>query len=116
MIVRKPDKSLRVCLDPMYLNSCLLREHYRLPTFEEISSRMSEAKIFIILDASKAFWQVQLTEKSSYMTTFQTPFGRYRFLKMPYGIKTAPEIFHKLYSEIFKDIPNVEVYIDDILI
>lgn len=49
-------------------------------------------------------------------TTFQTPFGRYRFLRMPYGIKTAPEIFHRLYCEIFKDIPNIAIYIDDITV
>lgn len=116
VILRKPDKTLLVCLDPQYLNTCLLREHFKMPTFEEISSRMASPRSFSILDASKAFWQVQLNEKSSLMTTFQTPFGRYRFLRMPYGIKTAPEIFHKVYTAIFKDIPNIEIYIDDIIV
>ncbi|XP_046477016.2 uncharacterized protein [Neodiprion pinetum] len=116
VLVKKPDNSLRVCLDPQYLNSCLLREHYKLPTFEEIASKMTNAKIFTVLDASKAFWQVELSKASSKLTTFQTPFGRYCFLRMPYGIITAPEIFHRLYKQIFSDVPNVEVYIDDIII
>lgn len=116
VIVMKPDKSLRICLDPQHLNSCLMREHFKLPTFEEVTSKMAGSTVFSILDASKAFWQIKLTGKSSYMTTFNTPFGRYRFLRMPYGIKTAPEVFHKTYKEIFKDIENVEVYIDDIII
>ncbi|MBK5646428.1 MAG: RNA-directed DNA polymerase [Acinetobacter sp.] len=55
-------------------------------------------------------------EESSKKTTFQTPFGRYRFLRMPYGIKTAPEVFHRIYSDLFRGIPNVAVYIDDILV
>lgn len=50
------------------------------------------------------------------MTTFNTPFGRYRYLKMLYGIKTAPEIFHRIYKEIFEGIPNVENYIDDMIV
>ncbi|XP_046592854.1 uncharacterized protein K02A2.6-like [Neodiprion lecontei] len=78
VLVKKPDNSLRVCLDPQYLNSCLLREHYKLPTLEEIASKMTNAKVFTVLDASKAF-------------------GR-------------------LYKQIFSDVPNVEVYIDDIII
>lgn len=116
VIVRRPDKKLRVCLDPLYLNKCLLREHFRLPTFEEVSGRMAGAKIFSILDATNAFWQIQLSDRSSKLTTLQTPYGRYRYLRMPYGIRTEPEIFQKSYSEIFKDIPNVEIYVDDIII
>lgn len=116
VIVRKPDKTLRICLDPKNLNESLLREHYKFPTFEEVSGRMAKAKIFSVIDASKAFWQIELTEKSSMLTTFQTPYGRYRFLRLPYGIKTAPEVFHRLYCDIFKNLENVEVYIDDIII
>lgn len=54
-----------------------------------------------------------LSGKSSLLTTFQTPYGRYRFLRLPYGIKTAPEVFHRLYCDIFKDLENV---VDDIII
>lgn len=116
VIIKKPNGTLRICLDPQYLNSCLLREHFKLPTFEKISSRIQGAKVFSVLDANKAFWQIGLSKASSLKTTFQTPFGRFRFLRMPYGIKTAPEIFQRTYSELFRDIPNVEIYIDDIMI
>lgn len=76
---------------------------------------MKIAKIFAKIDASKAFWQVGLTERSSQLTTYQTPFGPYRFLRMLYEMKTASEIFHRLYTEIFNDIKNLAVYIDGIL-
>lgn len=116
VIVKKSDNTLRICLDPQYLNTCLLRQHFKLPTFEEISSKMTNAKIFSILDCNQAFYQIKLNEKSRLLTTFNTPVGRYCFKRMPYGIKTAPEIFQKKAREIFGNIPNVEVYIDDIII
>ena len=116
VIVRKPNGSLRICLDPQYLNSNILREHYYLPTFAEIASRMNGAKVFSILDANKAFWQIKLTEDSSKLTTFNTPFGRYCFLRLPYGISSAPEVFHRSFNEIFGNIEGVEIFIDDLLI
>jgi hypothetical protein len=116
VIVRKSDNSLRICLDPQYLNSCLLREHYKLPTFEEISAKMANAKVFSKMDCSQAFYQIKLNEASSKLTTFQTPFGRYCFLRMPYGVKVASEVYHKQFSRIFENIPNIEIFIDDLII
>ena len=63
-----------------------MREHFKFPTFEEIAANMKSPKIFTVLDANKAFHQIKLDEESSKMTTFQTPFGRYRYKRMPYGI------------------------------
>lgn len=116
VIVKKPDNSIRICLDPQNLNDALLREHYEIPTFDEITRDMCGAKIFSTLDASKGFWQIVLTEEASELTTFATPFGRYMFLRLPYGVCNAPEIFHRTFTEIFGDIKGVKVYIDDIII
>ncbi len=115
VMVSKPDGGLRICLDPQHLNA-ILREHFYLPTFSEIASRMTGAKVFSILDANKAFWMINLTEESSKLTTFNTPFSRYCFLRLPYGICSAPEVFHRSFNEIFGEIEGVEIYIDDILI
>ncbi|KAL1460265.1 hypothetical protein WDU94_012186 [Cyamophila willieti] len=116
VLVSKPDSSLRVCLDPKPLNNEIIRARYPLPTIEEVRSKMSGAKFFSKLDASTAFWAIKLDEESSYLCTFGTPFGRYRFLRMPYGICSSAEKFHQKMVELLCDIPNVIVYIDDILI
>jgi len=50
------------------------------------------------------------------LTTFITLFGRYRFKRLPFGIKIAPEVFHKTFSRVFEDIKNVFIYIDDLII
>ena len=57
-----------------------------------------------------------LDEESSQLTTFNTPFGRFRFTRIPFGIRSAQEVFHKRMHEIFEDLEGVETDIDDILV
>lgn len=116
LVLAKPNKKLRLVLDPHHLNEALYRELYQLPTFEEITSTMVGSKIFSTLDANKGFWQIELSEEASKLTTFSTPFGRFRFCRLPFGLRNAPEIFHRVFSEIFAGIPGVKIYIDDIII
>jgi hypothetical protein len=114
--VLKPDGSLRVCLDPTELNKCIKREHYALPTATEIFAKISKSTVFTTLDATSGFLQLELDEESSFLTTFATPFGRYRFLRLPFGISSAAEVFHRTVADLFRDVTGVETYIDDILV
>lgn len=117
VLVKKNNSDrIRICLDPQNLNKCLRREHYKLPTFEEITNDMKNAKYFTTLDANKGFWQIKLTNQASELTTFATPFGRFKFNRLPYGLSNAAEIFHRTFSEIFNGITGVKVYVDDIII
>lgn len=115
VIVEKSDKNIRICLDPFHLNKAVRRCHFPLPTLEEITSSLSGARYFSKLDAKNGFWMLKLDEASSKLTTFATPFGRYRFLRMPFGINCAPEMFHHEMYKIFS-MPGVEVYSDDVLV
>lgn len=114
VIAKKSNGDLRICLDPKELNEYIKREHFRLPTLDEIVSNISGSKYFSTLDASCGFWQVKLCETD--LCTFNTPFGRYKFLRMPYGICSASEVFHKKIYENFDDLDGVCMYIDDLLI
>ncbi|XP_021368107.1 uncharacterized protein K02A2.6-like [Mizuhopecten yessoensis] len=116
VVVEKPSGKLRVCLDPRNLNVAIKREHYQLPTIEDIVSRMSNAKYFSKLDANRGYWQVALDMESQKLTTFNTPFGRYCYTRMPFGIKSAQEVFQKRMSQHFDGIQGVETDIDDILV
>ncbi|XP_018364694.1 PREDICTED: uncharacterized protein K02A2.6-like, partial [Trachymyrmex cornetzi] len=115
VLVTKKDGSLRVCLDP-HLNQAIQREYHYIPTFEDLCSKIAGSRVFSTLDADRAFWQIKLTKKSSKLTTFNTPFGRYRFLRLPYGISSAPEVFHRCFQDIFSNIEGMEVYLDDVII
>ncbi|KAK2557053.1 Retrovirus-related Pol polyprotein from transposon 17.6 [Acropora cervicornis] len=87
-----------------------------MPTIEEILPELSKAKVFSVADARHGFWQVKLDEPSSYLTTFWTPFGRYRWLRMPFGIATAPEEYQRRQHEVLEGLPGIYVIADDILI
>ncbi|XP_064479747.1 uncharacterized protein K02A2.6-like [Ornithodoros turicata] len=67
VIVTKKNGSLRICLDPRMLNEAINREHYHIPTQDELFSRLSGSKIFTVFDAKSAFWQLQLDEPSSFL-------------------------------------------------
>jgi hypothetical protein len=90
--VIKPEK-IRVCIDPRDLNRAIKREYYPMKTIEDVVAGMPEAKVFSVLNATSGYWQMKLNEESSKLCTFNTPFGRYRFTRLPFGIKSAPEVF-----------------------
>lgn len=114
-IVKKNNK-LRVCLDPTFLNQAIKDTKQQLPTLDEIIPELNKAKIFSTIDAKKGFWQVELTERSSKLTAFWTPFGKFRYLRLPFGLSTAMEIFQKKMLEITNGLKGVHVLADDILV
>lgn len=116
VLIQKADGQIRVCLDPRQLNKALKRSRYQLPDFEMIRSKLNGSKYFSLLDASTGFWSLELDEESSKLTTFNTPFGRFKYKRLPFGIKSSPEIFQQRMSECLLDIQGVVVYVDDILI
>ena len=116
VVVDKPNGSVRVCLDPRDLNVAIKREHYPLPTVEEITARCAGAKLFTTLDAENAFYQIKLDKESQKLLTFNTPFGRFRYLRMPMGIKSAPEVYQQRMELVFEGLDGVEVMMDDILV
>ena len=118
VVVPKPNGTLRICLDPKDLNRALQRENYPLPTIEEVATRLHGAKVymFTVLDVACGFWHVSLDEQSSFLTTFNTPFGRYRWKRMPFKIKSAPEIFQRKMHELIERLNGVEVIADDFVV
>ena len=104
---------IRICLDPKDLNKAILRENYTMPTIEEIATRLHGAKVFSVLDAKNGFWHVKLDGESSYLTTFHTPFGRYRWCRIHFGISSAPEVFQRRMHELIEGLNGTEVVADD---
>lgn len=106
----------RICVDLTKLNKSVKRERYILPTSDEITSKLSGATVFSSLDAASGFWQIPLHPDSCKLTTFITPFGRYCFKRLPFGITSAPEIFQRKMLETLEDLEGVEAFMDDILV
>ncbi|GBL76715.1 Retrovirus-related Pol polyprotein from transposon 17.6 [Araneus ventricosus] len=116
VIVPKSDGNVRICVDLIELNKNVMRELHPLPKAEYSLNLLTEAKIFSKLDANSGFWQIPLDKKSSYLTTFITPFGRFRFQRLPFGISSAPEHFQRRMSQMLEGIPGTICHMDDILI
>ena len=116
VIVEKKSGDLRICLDPRNLNQALKREHYQLPILEDTLHNMSESKVFTKLDVSSAYWHVELDEPSSLLTTFQTPFGRFRWRRLAFGLSASSEIFQKKILEAIDGLDGVECIADDVVV
>ena len=116
VVVPKSDATVRICVDYGKLNEFVQRQHYHLPTAEEIFAKMKGAKYFTTLDAASRFWQIELDPSSSLLTKFITPFGRFRFKRLPFGLSAGPEVSHRTMHHILTGIEGVDCFIDYVII
>jgi transposase InsO family protein len=86
LFVPKVNGRVRICVDLSKLNESVKRERHPLPVVDQTLAQLGGAKLFTKLDANSGFWQIPLAPASSHLTTFITPFGRYRFNRLPFGI------------------------------
>ncbi|GBN59420.1 Transposon Ty3-I Gag-Pol polyprotein [Araneus ventricosus] len=112
VIVPKCDGNVRICVDLVELNKNIMRELHPLSKAEYSLNLLDGAKIFSKLVANSGFWQIPLDKKSSYLTTFITPFGRFRFQRLPFGISSAPEHFQRRMSQMLESIPGTICHMD----
>ena len=89
---------------------------YQMPTLEELLPKYYKAKVFSTLGAKDSFYQISVDDARRRLTTFWTPFGCYRYLRMPFGVSLAPEEFESNLQEKLADLEGVEVIRDDILV
>ena len=115
-VVTKSNGSLRLCIDPQPLNEALMREHYKLPTVDDVLPMLRHAKVFSKLDVKNAFWHVRLDEESSHLTTMITPFGRFRWSRLPFVLKVSSELFQRRLNEALIGLDGIFTIADDIAI
>ena len=114
--VTKSNGTLTLYLDPKDLNKAIKRPHHCTPTIDKVLPRLNGAQYFSIADARSGYWNIKLGLESSLYTTFNSPHGRYRFLRLPFGLICAQDIFQRKVDETFGDLPGVTGIADDIVI
>ena len=87
-------------------------DHFQLPKFKYISTRPADTTHFTKLDPKKGYWQIPLDEESAKLLTMNTPFGRYKFFRLPFGIHSEQERLHSIMNGSFIDIVDFETDID----
>ena len=115
-IAPKANGSIRMCVDLTTLNRGVKREYYPLPRISDLLSQLSQGRIFSKLDANSGFWQILLDHESKPLTTFLTPWGRFQFKRLPFGITSAPEFWQRSMEKILGDSKGVICMMDDVLI
>lgn len=116
VVAMKKFGALRVCIDPKLQNEALKRERYQIPVMDDLEPDLSEARVFSNVDLVSAFWHLELDEESSKLTTFATPYGRYRWLRLPFGLNVSSEIFQKHLNQELLGLQGVKCIADDILV
>lgn len=119
LLVPKPDKTWRFCIDFRKLNGVTQRDAWPLPYISDILTKLGGARYLSSLDIQSAYWQVELEPSARQYTAFTVPSrGLYQFTRMPFGLHNAPATFQRLVDTLFG--PELEPYIlkylDDIII
>jgi transposase InsO family protein len=114
--VPKPNGQVRLCVDYKKLNESVERELHMLPSVDQVLGQMGEAKVFSKLDANSGFHQIKLAPESQLLTTFISPYGRYCYQRLPFGINSAPEHYQKQVQKIIGDLQGVACLMDDIVV
>ena len=109
-------KDVRICLDTRDLNIYIKREHSPMKTVEEVVVMVDGPSVFSVLDASSGFWQIQLQEDYTNLTVFNTPFGKYKFLRMPFGLSSSPEVWQRNVCQLYENTEGCAVIADNILL
>ncbi len=113
----RPDQSIRLCVDYRKLNTVTTPDPYYIPTVDELISKVGEAAFLTKLDLAKGFYQVPVQESDKEKTAFITPWGKFQFTKMPFGLRNAPSTFQRLMDCVLAGMTSHAVaYIDDILV
>ena len=117
VIAMKKDGDIRLCVDFTILNDNIIRPRFDTATpFQAVRTIPPGMKFFTVIDALKGYHQVQLDEESSALTTFSTPFGRYQYLRLPFGITHAGDDYSRRVSEVFDDIENSRRIVEDVIV
>ena len=116
MVVPKESGDVRISVDLRRLIREVRPERYVLPTLEDMVTKLNGATVFTHLDLTSGYYHLKLHSDSTKLTTFITPYGRYCFKLLPFGISSASEIFQRRMTEMLEGVEGVEASQDAILV
>lgn len=115
--VRKPDGKVRLCIDYRKLNVSTLPDPYEIPLIGDLLQQVGDSCFLSKLDLNKGFYQVGMAEMDIPKTAFCTPWGKFEFTRMPFGLRNAPATFQWHITEVLRGLESFTgAYIDDVVI
>ena len=87
-----------------------------MPRVEDIFSKLGKANIFTTLDLRSVYHHIALDQDAIKKTAFVTPFGKYEYMKVPFGLAQAPAYFQNLMNRVLNGLHFTLAYLDDVTI
>ncbi|UYV65154.1 hypothetical protein LAZ67_3003351 [Cordylochernes scorpioides] len=117
-LVTKRDKTKRFCIDYRKVNELISSDVHPLPRIEDILDHLAQAKYFSTADISSAYCQVPIHPDSRPLLAFATFEGLYQPTRLPFGLKTSPQIYERAISQVLQrhGLDCVAHYFDDFII
>ena len=118
LLVKKPGGGLRFCVDYRALNEVTVRNRYPIPLVNETLAKLSRAKWFTKVDVIHAFNKMRIREGDEWLTAFNTRYGQFEYLVMPFGLCNAPATFQSYINSSLQEYLDqfTTAYLDDVLI
>ena len=117
VVVKKKDGGVRLCVDYRAVNNITDPDPYLMPSIEDILNALCSAKYISKVDLNKGFHQIPVNPADIPKTAFCTPWGKFEFVVMPFGLRNGPAIFQRLMDNVLQQDGKISrVYIDDIAI
>ena len=115
--VKKKDGGVRICVDYRAVNSVTQPDPYQMPLIEDILDTFASAKFISKIDLNKGFHQIPVREEDMAKTAFCTPWGKFEFRVMPFGLRNGPAVFQRMMDKVLHADQDISrVYIDDIAV
>ena len=116
IVVPKGDGGKHLVIDYRALNKVTRKFTWPMPKAEDIFSKLNRATYFTALDLRAGYHHIPLDKPSLSKTAFNSPFGKFEYVKVPFGLAQAPAYFWELITGILKDFPFTIAYLDHIII
>jgi hypothetical protein len=118
LFVKKPDGSLRLCVDYRGLNKITIKNRYPLPLITELLDKCGNAKYFTCFDLRDGYHLLRMAMGEEWKTAFRCRYGLYEYSVMPFGLCNAPGTFQHFVNDKFRDYLDefLVIYLDDLLI
>ena len=113
LVTRKPDGTIRLCLDPRGLNKAIRHTPYYVRTIDDVIPKVSGASHFNTLDARSGFWQVEPDDETSKLCTFSTPWGKYGWKRLRLGLTCIEDVFQEKMDNVFGNLDGLSGIADD---
>jgi hypothetical protein len=115
LFVKKKNGEMRMCIDYRALNKVTIRNSTPLPRIDECLDRLQGASWFTCLDLRSGYHQIRLQESDIPLTGFNTRYGKWEWLVLPFGLSNAPPSYQTWMNGVLKDCIDkfALVYLDD---